>query len=143
MEEYNEQVELDTKILAGDIEAYKIVIQELKPFDEFEELMKLRKTKVELLHYAKRIGCSDMIVYTLFDTYDWWKKKGREAAKKDIAMGEKYIDYSHYTKGLKASRENAKRFSEVVHSRYVALFNVACEKGFIDGYTKYSKEHSF
>ncbi len=38
MEEYNEQVELDTKILAGDIEAYKIVIQELKPFDEFEEL---------------------------------------------------------------------------------------------------------
>lgn len=104
--------------------------------DMLDELLKNKSNPIEAFHEAKKLGCSEVIVMTIYDAWDFWYEKGQKAARKDFKASGMDNCFDSYNEGLKAAEKSSERYSSVVHSRYQKLFTLACERGFRQGYYK-------
>jgi len=107
--------------------------------DTLDELLQMKRNPVEAYKQGKALGCSAVIVQTVYDAYDWWFDKGRKAALQDIEVSYLEHTFEFYKDGLAAAEASSERYSLVVNARYAELYAQACERGFKDGYEKVSE----
>lgn len=102
--------------------------------DQLDQLLAHKNNPVAAFQTGKAIGCSPVIVSTVFDAYDWWYKKGKEAASRDLEIAWLNSTAENFNSGLAEAAEASSRYSAVVNTRYQELFTLACERGFRKGY---------